>query len=135
MKITMKDVKQMILQEVNETLSPLDFSQGRDPAVSDSPDMFASTSTDAELEPSSEPSGEDERIRDIARDALVLVGELLEYAPSRLSLHPVVKDLLDNLSKLDIQRGVPEEEQTLKNQRAATALISYLAKLDKGYSQ
>jgi hypothetical protein len=46
MKITMKDIREMILREVNETLSPLDFSQGRDPAVSGTPDMFTADTDD-----------------------------------------------------------------------------------------
>jgi hypothetical protein len=50
MKITMKDVKKMILQEVNETLSPLDFSQGRDPSMTTGgdPTGFPAINTPAE---------------------------------------------------------------------------------------
>lgn len=69
----------------------------------------------------------------IARDALILVGEFLHTAPPRASIRPVVQDLFQNLSKLEIQKDVPEEEQTLKNQRASEALAAYLGKLDKEY--
>jgi hypothetical protein len=33
MKIKRKDIKKMILQELKETISPMDFSQGRDPSM------------------------------------------------------------------------------------------------------
>lgn len=40
MKISKKDIRRMIMSELKETMSPMDFSQGRDPAMSmGSPDM------------------------------------------------------------------------------------------------
>ncbi len=33
MKITRKDIKKMIMSELKEAVSPMDFSQGRDPSM------------------------------------------------------------------------------------------------------
>ena len=70
---------------------------------------------------------------DIARDALILVGEFLQDARPLAQVRPVVQELLDNISGLESQKGLPEEEQTLYNQRAAEALGNYLARLDRSY--
>ena len=49
MKVTVSRLKEIIKEELQkETLSPIDFSTGRDPAVSQTPDMMPSPGTDTE---------------------------------------------------------------------------------------
>ena len=48
MKISKKDIRLMIMSELKETLSPLDFSQGRDPSMSmGTPDIPETPPVDA----------------------------------------------------------------------------------------
>ena len=87
-----------------------------------------------DVKPGPEFDEPDNRVAEaIARDALILVGEFLQDARPLAQVRPVVQELLDNISGLESQKGLPEEEQTLYNQRAAEALGNYLARLDRSY--
>ena len=111
MKITMEDVKRMIIQEVQEALSPLDFSQGRDPAVSGTPDLFSSTAA---------PEQKNENPTHISIDDLVAT--LNKIRPDGGA---IMMMLLKTLS------GMPREERSAELNSLAGALALALGDYKK----
>ena len=74
MKVTVSRLKEIIKEELQkETLSPVDFSAGRDPAVSQTPDMMPN--------PGMEPEGAEPTITSLE----ALFYSILRHPEDRLS--------------------------------------------------
>ena len=98
MKVTVSRLKEIIKEELQkETLSPMDFSAGRDPAVSRTPDMMPN--------PGMEPEGDEAVVSNLE----ALFYSILHNPEKRLSATVELDERESTLLAGLIARGNPQE--------------------------
>ena len=98
MKVTVSRLKEIIKEELQkETLSPMDFSAGRDPAVSQTPDMMPN--------PGMEPEGDESVITSLE----ALFYSILRSPEKRLSATVELDERESTLLASLIARANPQE--------------------------
>ena len=98
MKVTVSRLKEIIKEELQkETLSPMDFSAGRDPAVSQTPDMMSG--------PAMEPEGDEAVVSSLE----ALFYSILHSPEKRLSATVELDERESTLLAGLIARANPQE--------------------------